>query len=120
MKGLRGLGLDIVEIARVERLGKANPRFLTRVFSKAELRYCRSKKKRWQHFAARFAAKEAVWKALGRDGFALKDISVLHGAGGRPEVALRGRRAARIQLSLSHSERYALAVALVSSATKRP
>ncbi|MBI3547939.1 MAG: holo-ACP synthase [Elusimicrobia bacterium] len=113
LKGLPlGIGLDIVEIDRVAKLAKRNPRFLTRVFSTQEIAYCRTKKKLWQHFAARFAAKEAVWKALGSEGVALKDISVSRGRDGRPGVLLRGKPARDIHLSLSHSEKYALAVAL--------
>lgn len=106
------IGLDIVEIARVRALARRQPRFLDRVFTKQEIAYCRGKKLQWQHFAVRFAAKEAVWKALGEGKFALKDISVGRGANGKPEVLLRGRRVAHLKLSLSHGERYALAVAL--------
>lgn len=108
-----GVGLDIVEIERVERLARANPRFLRRIFSAQEIQYCQSKKKRWQHVAARFAAKEAVWKALGQAGIALQDISVHRPAQGPPGVLLRGRPASHIKLSLSHCDRYAMAVAIV-------
>ncbi len=107
-----GMGLDIVEIERVESLAKRNPAFLKRVFSAEELRYCRGKKRRWQHLAVRFAAKEAVWKALGEGGLSLRDISVSRENDGRPNVLLRGRRAANIQISLTHCDRYAAAVAL--------
>jgi len=109
------IGLDIVEIERIERLARRNARFLPRVFTDQEIRYCRSKKNRWQHFAARFAAKEAVWKALGQEGIALKDISVRRDAAGKPGVLLRGRLNRSIQLSLSHSDHYAVAVALCLS-----
>ena len=107
-----GLGLDIVEIRRIQALARRNPRFLKRVFSAEEIAYCSAKRLRWQHFAVRFAAKEAVWKALGDGALALKDISVSKGGDGRPGVVLRGRPAPKIQLSLSHSDRYAAAVAL--------
>ena len=105
------IGLDIVEIGRIKRLGSRNPRFLNRVFTDQEIRYCQPKKNRWQHFAARFAAKEAVWKALGQDGVGLKDISVSRDAKGRPGVLLRGKPAPHIQLSLSHCGQYAMAAA---------
>lgn len=110
-----GLGLDIVEIERIEKLARRNHRFLPRVFTPQEIRYCSSKKNRWQHFAARFAAKEAVWKALGQEGVALKDISVQRNASGKPGVLLRGRAAKHIELSLSHSDHYAVAVAFCRS-----
>ncbi len=106
------IGLDIVEIDRIEKLARRNSRFFPRVFTAQEIRYCSSKKNRWQHFAARFAAKEAVWKALGREGVALKDISVQRDAAGKPGVLLKGKRARFIELSLSHSDHYAVAVAL--------
>lgn len=108
-----GLGLDIVEISRVRALAKRNPRFLSRVFSAEEIRYCEGKRRAWQHLAVRFAAKEAVWKALGDGNLALKDISVSRDPVGRPGVLLKGKPARGIRLSLSHSDDYAAAVALV-------
>ena len=106
------LGLDIVEISRVRALARRQPRFLTRVFSAEEISYCRGKKLQWQHFAVRFAAKEAVWKALGAKGLALKDIAVSRDASGKPGVLVKGKPMKRLKLSLSHSERYAVAVAV--------
>lgn len=108
---IQGIGLDIVEIARIEQLARRNKRFLQRVFSKEEIAYCNAKKKRWQHFAVRFAAKEAVWKALGSRSITLPDIHVVRDKSGRPGVRLKGRKAP-VELSLSHSELYAMAVAV--------
>lgn len=112
------VGLDIVEISRIEKLARRNSRFLSRIFTPDEVRYCMDKKLRWQHFAARFAAKEAVWKALGHGAVALKDISVSRTSAGRPGVLLKGRPAPHIQLSLSHCDHYAMAVALCSPKKK--
>lgn len=106
------LGADIVEIDRIKALARRQPRFLTRVFSREEIAYCRGKKRQWQHFAVRFAAKEAVWKALGQSGLALQDITVSRGPDGRPGVLLRGRGTSRVKITLSHSDRYAMAVAV--------
>jgi holo-[acyl-carrier protein] synthase len=106
------IGLDIVEIARVRSLARRNPRFLSRVFTADEVAYCRAKKKQWQHFAVRFAAKEAVWKAMGKDGLRLKDISVGRDRRGKPGELIKGKPSKAFALSLSHSERYALAVAV--------
>ncbi len=106
------LGLDIVEIARVRALARRQPKFLARVFSAEEISYCQSRKRQWQHFAVRFAAKEAVWKALGRDDIGLRDIAVTSGPTGKPRVLVKGRPQKGVKLSLSHSERYAVAVAL--------
>lgn len=107
-----GLGTDIVEVARIRRLAKASPRFLKRVFTGSEIAYCGAKKDPWPHYAVRFAAKEAVWKALGRSDLVLTDISVSRDQKGRPGVLVKGRRASGIVLSLSHGDHYALAVAL--------
>ena len=106
------LGLDIVEIKRIKRLGQKTPRFLTRVFTTAEISYCRGKSNPWQHFAVRFAAKEAVWKALNRDSVSLKDISVSRDSRGKPGILLRGKPLAGCRVSLSHSDVYAMAVAV--------
>ncbi|MBI5631540.1 MAG: holo-ACP synthase [Elusimicrobia bacterium] len=106
------MGVDIVEIERIRKLARRTPRFLTRVFTREEISYCRAKKNPWQHFAVRFAAKEAVWKALGTDGVSLKDISVDRDARGKPGVLIKGKPARGFKLSLSHSEHYALAAAI--------
>ncbi len=112
--GGASLGLDIVETRRIAALARRNGRFLKRVFSPEEIRYCKGKKKKWQHFAVRFAAKEAVWKAVGRAGLRLRDISIRRGPTGKPSVVLEGCLAPHIEISLTHSAQYAAAVALVS------
>ncbi|MBI3292274.1 MAG: holo-ACP synthase [Elusimicrobia bacterium] len=110
------LGVDIVEIPRVARLIRSR-RFLRRVFTPQEVDYCLSKKHRAQHFAVRFAAKEAVWKALGDPRLGHRDISVTNRQSGEPRVVLPGRwakEASRVTISLSHGAEYAVAVALYS------
>ncbi len=106
------LGVDLVEISRIRALAKKNPKFLTRVFSSAEIAYCRAKKDPWPHFAVRFAAKEAVYKALGRAEIPLTAISVDRPASGRPVVRLSGRPARKLKLSLSHGREHAVAFAI--------
>lgn len=96
----------------MRKAARSNPRFLKRVFSRAEIAYCMGKKRPWQHFAVRFAAKEAVYKALGLSGVVLRDISVARDASGRPSVILKGERRPDLGLSLSHSDHYAAAVAV--------
>jgi holo-[acyl-carrier protein] synthase len=108
------LGVDIVEIRRVARLVR-NARFVDRVFSEREVAYCRGKKNAAQHFAARFAAKEAVYKALGQPGIAHKEISVKNDLSGKPGLELAKRLKKfepHISLTLSHTDDYAVAVAL--------
>jgi len=106
------VGVDLVEIARVKAFARRNPRFLTRVFSKAEIAYCKAKKDPWPHFAVRFAAKEAVYKALGKADVPLTAISVARGAAGRPSVTIAGKPAKRLKLSLSHGREHAVAFAV--------
>lgn len=106
------LGVDIVEISRVRDLARRNPRFLKRVFSADEIAYCRAKKNPWPHFAVRFAAKEAVYKTLGKADVPLTAISVARDAAGRPTVTLRGKPARRLKLSLTHGRDHAVAFAV--------
>jgi holo-[acyl-carrier protein] synthase len=107
------LGVDLVEIARVRALARRNPKFLTRVFSAAEITYCRAKKNPWPHFAVRFAAKEAVYKAMGKAEVPLTAISVHRGIDGRPSVSIRGKRVRGLKLSLSHGRDHAVAFAIL-------
>jgi holo-[acyl-carrier protein] synthase len=109
---LSSVGIDIVEIKRIRTLAKKNSKFLKRVFSDAEIKYCNSKKQKWQHFAVRFAAKEAVWKALGKVRQPITEISITHDKSGRPQAVVRGRVQSRVQISLTHSDDYAAAVAI--------
>jgi holo-[acyl-carrier protein] synthase len=113
-----GVGIDLIEVSRVERALARYPRLAERLFTDAELGYARARRRPGRHLAARFAAKEAVVKALGmEDGFALGEIEVV--AGEPPGVQLRGRaaRAARsqevnVRISFSHSREHAAAVAI--------
>jgi len=112
-----GIGTDIVEIDRLEQACRRSPRFEERVFTQAELDYCRPKAGRYSHLAARFAAKEAVAKAFGCS-FGWREVEIWTEPSGRPQVRLYGRAAqagsdARVMLSLSHSEKYATAVAIL-------
>ena len=115
-------GVDLVEIGRISRaLSRHGDRLLKRVFTPAEIRYCRN---RIPELAARFAAKEAVSKALGvgmrmiaRDGIGWKDVEVIGDNRGKPLVHLYGRAAARSDelalsewaISLSHTGQLAIA-----------
>jgi len=106
------IGVDIVEVGRIKKLVK-NSQFLAKVYTPEEIAYCRAKKNCAQHFAVRFAAKEAVWKALGENGTALKHIGVVNMPGGKPHILIRGKRQKSIDVSLSHTDNYAVAVALI-------
>lgn len=122
---LIGIGIDIVEIARIKALReRQGERFLNRVYTEAELKYCMKMKAPDQHLAARFAAKEAVTKAFTvgiGEYFDWKSVGVIAGERRQPEIELdeKGKRflqhigGARISLSLSHSESSAIAVAAI-------
>lgn len=112
------VGTDIVDVARIKKLIRKK-RFLERIFTKEEIFYCQNKKNSAQHFAVRFAAKEAVWKALSSKanirGISHKEISVQRTLSGQPFVQLSPRLKKfekKISLSLSHTKEYAVAVAL--------
>ena len=106
-----GIGIDITEVARIRRLYRKNPGFLKRFFTPEEISYCLKGKNIAERIAARFAAKEAVIKALDRKDLALKDISVSKAETGRPVVVLKGPglKGLTVMLSLSHTENYACA-----------
>lgn len=112
-----GIGTDIIEIERIARAMEHNPRFGTRIFTAAELDYCVNRKSRYSHLAARFAAKEAVAKAIGRS-FSWQDVEILRESNGKPDVKLSGEaenvaRGCRVMLSMSHSTNYATATAIL-------
>jgi holo-[acyl-carrier protein] synthase len=116
-----GMGVDIAEVARVrsaiERFGD---RFLHRVFTEGEIRYCASKANKYERFAARFAAKEAALKAIGTGlsrGISWQDVEVVREPSGRPTLAYKGKAAEfakrlgmrRASISLTHTEQIAFA-----------
>jgi len=106
------IGTDIEEVSRIARL---NQKTLRRVFTEAELKYCAAMPYPARHLAARFAAKEAVFKALPFDGLALKKIEVIKDKSGKPQVLVDDARAKKMgfKVSLSHSAKYATAFVIV-------
>ncbi len=117
-----GHGIDFVEIERIAQMAsRYGPRFLDRCFTQAEQRYCRAHPKRcYEHYAGRFAAKEAALKALGtgwRDGIAWTDVEVVRKPSGEPVLKVTGH-AERLaqqkgitqwQVSVSHTAEHAVA-----------
>jgi holo-[acyl-carrier protein] synthase len=109
-----GLGIDMIEIERVERALERRPRLAERLFTRAELAYAGERARPGRHLAGRFAAKEAVIKALGQ-GVAPREIEVESGE--PPRVRLHGRAAelagdTEVAISLTHSRHTAAAVAI--------
>ncbi len=117
-----GTGVDIAETRHIEQgLERHGERFTRRIFTPQEIAYCEKFKNRGERYAARFAAKEAAFKALGtgwREGVHWLDVEVTHQPSGKPELVLSGRaqeiagqmRVSRTSVSLSHSDRYAVAM----------
>lgn len=119
------VGIDIVRIERIEKaISKWGDRFLSRVFGQDELLYAGMKKNPALHLAARFAAKEAFFKALGcgwSGGLRWADVEVTRNSAGKPELTLRGAAEGMVRekgvqsvlLSLSHDSDYAIAQVLL-------
>ena len=129
--GVIGLGVDLIEIERVREVLARHPdRFAARCFTEAEAAYCRRGAHAEERFAARFAAKEAVMKALGTgwsQGVNFRDIEVTRQPSGAPGIRLAGAARAiadrlgvqRIDLSLSHGRDQAIAIVIFSGAGSR-
>lgn len=121
-----GVGIDLIEVARIERALDRHPRLADRLFTEGELRYAGSKGRPGRHLAARFAAKEAVVKALGLGpGTSLREIEVVSGEGDDPAPRIRfsGRvraeaetRGVGVRISLTHAREMAGAVAIAGEA----
>jgi holo-[acyl-carrier protein] synthase len=123
-----GIGTDIVECLRVGRMIEQHgEQFLKRVFTDREIRYSQTRQRATEHFAARWAAKEAILKAIGatgRRGLCWTEMEIRHEAGGKPRVLLAGalKEIARTQqvgdvlLSLAHCRAYAIAYAIALGA----
>jgi holo-[acyl-carrier protein] synthase len=114
-----GVGIDLLEIERLERALERRPRLAERIFTDAERAYAAAHARPAMHLAARFCAKEAVAKALGLTAWSWRDVEVV-ATGAAPEVRLSGRVAARAEelgvtaaISLTHTDTTAGAVALL-------
>jgi holo-[acyl-carrier protein] synthase len=117
--GVTGVGIDLLEIERLERALARRPHLADRLFTEAERGYAAGRARPGQHLAARFCAKEAVAKALSLPSLNWREIEVL--GGGPPQLRLHGATAARAQalgvrvsVSLTHGRRDAAAVAVAS------
>jgi holo-[acyl-carrier protein] synthase len=117
-----GVGIDLLEIERLERALERRPRLAERVFTEAERDYAAARARPAQHLAARFCAKEAVAKALGLTAWSFRDVEVI-ATDAAPEVRLSGTAGARAAalgvtatVSLTHTDTVAGAVALLQPA----
>jgi holo-[acyl-carrier protein] synthase len=124
MSNILGIGADITECLRIARMiERHGDLFINRVYTPEEIRYCQNRKQATQHFTGRWAAKEAVLKALGtgwRRGISWCDIEVRNEPGGRPVVGVRGGvkevveqlGVTRLLVSISHCRTHATAYAI--------
>jgi holo-[acyl-carrier protein] synthase len=115
------VGLDLLEIERLERALERRPRLAERLFTDGELAYSAARARPGQHLAARFCAKEAVAKALGLTAWSFREIEVVS-SGGAPAIRLHGAVAqqaralgVQVRVSLTHTSRDAGAVAILSA-----
>ncbi|MBI5882704.1 MAG: holo-ACP synthase [Elusimicrobia bacterium] len=119
-----GIGTDIIDVARVARELRRSKGFKERCFSAREIAYCEPRGSRSQNYAARFAAKEAFFKALGtgwRGGMGFDEVEIVNDRLGKPGIVLAGRakascrklRVRKIHVSLSHLKDYSSAVVVM-------
>lgn len=117
-----GIGIDIIEIDRIkESVNKFGDAFLNKIYTQNELDYCLAKFNKYQHLAARFAAKEAIYKALSvpAQSCKLENIEITNEKNGLPVVNFSGRLKdylstdKEIKISISHSDNYVACVALI-------
>ena len=122
-----GMGIDVAEVKRIQAVMESQKeRFLRRVYTQQEIAYCERFNNKAERYAARFAAKEAAFKALGtgwREGVRWLDVEVTHRPSGKPELVLTGRakevadqlRVARAEVSISHANHYVVAQVIFES-----
>lgn len=118
-----GLGTDIIDIARIKNAIQRHPRFVERIFTLEEQKYCYCYNDPFPRFAGRFAAKEAVLKALGKGltkELGWKDVAVVNEASGKPTVVWTPRLSALCQeweifLTISHCRTFATATAIIAA-----
>ena len=131
METIYGIGIDIVKLSRLEQaIQRWGNKFLHRTFTQREIEYCSSKTFPGQHYGARFAAKEAVFKALGTGwshGVSWLDVEVcIVPDSGQPSILLSGKcleilgdsSSFRVLISLSHDKEYAIAQAMILKTTE--
>lgn len=118
-----GIGTDIVDIERIEKVIARSKNFVSKVYTEKEILYCEAKNKvKFQSYAGKFAGKEAVSKALGTgvSGFSLKDIEIINNENGKPIVVLSDLlkeklKDLKIEISISHEKKYAIAFVLIQN-----
>jgi holo-[acyl-carrier protein] synthase len=114
---ITGIGIDIIEVERIRNSVEKNPRFLQRIFAPQEIIYCQGKKNKFQHLAARFASKEAFFKALGRR-IKWTDVELVNLSSGKPQLKIKAKERfpfQQVHVSVSHLVDYAAAVVILET-----
>ena len=127
MNKIFGIGTDIVDVSRIKNLIDKNKKFINRIFSEKEIKYCDSQSNKFSSYSKRFAAKEAFAKALGigiSKGISFNEISINNKKNGAPFIELLGKtkvitknitkKKSKIYLSLSDEKKYAIAMVVIS------
>ena len=112
---VKGVGIDIIEVARVKKIAERNPSFLQKIFTPQEISYCLKKRNKYQHLAARFAAKEAFFKAIGRR-ISWKDVELFNFPSGKPQLEIKSKERfsfEQVHVSISHLKEYAVATVIL-------
>ncbi|MCX6167863.1 MAG: holo-ACP synthase [Ignavibacteriales bacterium] len=120
-----GIGIDIIEIERIQKsIDEYGDAFLKKIYTKTEIDYSLSRPNKYQHLAARFAAKEAIYKALSNDTdtvYSWQDVEIYNEVNGLPKVKFYGslkdylNHGKELKISMSHSENYVTCVAILYS-----
>jgi holo-[acyl-carrier protein] synthase len=121
-----GIGIDLIETKRVEKMVAKGRQYLEAIFTENEMDFCEAKANKHEHYAARYATKEAVLKAMGtgwRGGLAYSDIEIVHEESGQPKVVVRGKvrkffdqnKIQQTSVSLSHHKEIAIAVIILEN-----
>jgi holo-[acyl-carrier protein] synthase len=119
-----GIGTDIIEVARIQKVMERDPGFRDKIFTPGEIAYCETKKHKYENYAARFSAKEAFLKAIGtgwRFGIRFGDIDIYHDDLGKPHIQTIGvakeltdrLSISKIHVSLSHLKEMATAIVIL-------
>jgi holo-[acyl-carrier protein] synthase len=118
-----GNGVDIIEVRRIKNaIDKYGQSFLKRIFTDKELKNAQEHNSLYQHLAGRFAAKEAVFKALGKATLNFKDLEVINDSEGKPLCSLLNynQDKFKIHISISHIKNYAVANAIITQENSNP
>jgi len=112
---ITGVGIDIIEVESIKNSVEKNPRIMQRIFTPREISYCQGKRNKYQHLAARFASKEAFFKALGKR-IKWTDIELVNFPSGKPQLKIKKKTRfsfSQAHVSISHLADYAAAVVIL-------